>query len=826
MLTTVIPFQPDPVLSLPTDLLKLNQTGQYSLTGTLTASTASTSIPAEEWQLGINIPKTPITVSVSLDSSTGQSISVLLDIGAGPGVNVPGRTITPFHGFMSGDTNPYTTAPVEFASTPDFNTDLSHVSFNIFVENTASDSTIPVTSNYAVNIDIESTGTTQPTLPDIAVSNASLNGSNVDYDYQTTDNPGNFTVDLYQSATPTFDASTATLVGTQTVTNPQTNGKGAFSLANVPPNVAQPYLLLVARPINVIQESDETNNVTSVSYDPANLPDIGMTSATFVGSKVNFDYQTIGKPGKVTVGLYRSATPVFNPLDKSISTQTIDATSVASGSGFFNLTASPSRAYPYLLVVADPANAILESNEKNNVASTHYEPPPPPPPPPVTPPPPPVSLPDIQMLSAVLNGTTVEYRYQTTGNPAKFDVAFFLSPTPQPDPATLKYLTTQKEVSGASPVNEESFNLTSYPSDLSRPYLVVVADPANSIKELNEWNNATSILLASSIVPTLLSRAPSSMAADPGVNISYLVFGSILQDASIFFYWANGPDATDRLDAGPAYVYAINSQGEKIAGSHGPIYIPATDFVGARRHYSDATFLLLELTYNNTTSTISMPLIVPITVDQIDKIVPFKYQYAESIVRHKFAPNVNYLQNSYKQNSQSLAEYLNSNEAVNTYHLTTFVRRSAFIGQVAVETAGLMSLTQFQQYKKPATPFSYGRGFLDITGRRNYLYASTALGLGNLLILDPGLLASNPALGARASGWYWGKATGSNLNRFADNWNILTIGRGVQIGDLGSTQIPNGEPERVRYSDTAYSVLKDFWGYDPRFGPDRNARTR
>ena len=104
------------------------------------------------------------------------------------------------------------------------------------------------------------------------------------------------------------------------------------------------------------------------------LPDIQMNDAAFNGdtSRVIYHYSIVNEPGPFTVEVYRSADATFDSTDILLGQQVVSTSPTSpQAAGVFRFSApligDPSR--PYLLVVADPANAIKESNESNNVAS-------------------------------------------------------------------------------------------------------------------------------------------------------------------------------------------------------------------------------------------------------------------------------------------------------------------------------------------------------------------------------------------------------------------------------------------------------------------------
>jgi pimeloyl-ACP methyl ester carboxylesterase len=101
--------------------------------------------------------------------------------------------------------------------------------------------------------------------------------------------------------------------------------------------------------------------------------DIAVLSAQLVTpTTVQFTYQTTDDPGPFTVGVYWSADAVFDATDRLLTTATVNAPSAPEGSSWnINLAGeipiNPAR--PYVLVVADPAGAIPETDEENNTAS-------------------------------------------------------------------------------------------------------------------------------------------------------------------------------------------------------------------------------------------------------------------------------------------------------------------------------------------------------------------------------------------------------------------------------------------------------------------------
>ena len=112
------------------------------------------------------------------------------------------------------------------------------------------------------------------------------------------------------------------------------------------------------------------DNISVQASEIPRVTDIAMLTATTSDSKqVNFTYSANDlSAGSFVVNVYRSADARYDAgSDVLIGSTTI--TNPRSGTGSV-LTAQPiDPARPFILVVADPANAIEETNENNNLAS-------------------------------------------------------------------------------------------------------------------------------------------------------------------------------------------------------------------------------------------------------------------------------------------------------------------------------------------------------------------------------------------------------------------------------------------------------------------------
>ena len=368
-----------------------------------------------------------------------------------------------------------------------------------------------------------------------------------------------------------------------------------------------------------------------------------------------------------------------------------------------------------------------------------------------------------------------------------------------------------------------------------------------------------------SIVPMSLARAVDSQLG-PGVDFTYSVTGDLTQGSVISFYWADGQGFENRFDNDPvAYSYTVNTPALERQGTHGPIFVPRNSFTGIDDSsiLDDATHLLM-VTDNpdGTHNVVALPLVVPITLTQVMQIAsppppvpgpppvkpvkPTPKQRATYDKLYKAWNAANNVYVTYNELSLTLVDFLNSAETENTFKIRTSLRRAAFIGQAMHETAGLRQGVELPSTHTSSKSKYKGRGFLQITGKGNYQAAGNYLGVD--LVAHPDLLATVPMLGARASGWYWDRATGRSLNRFADKWDITDIsiyvnyGKPAIIDSQGrvlidgqilysytdkkgkyhTTTNPNAYPgelpvkvlgvaDRQARSDSARAILADFW---------------
>lgn len=87
-----------------------------------------------------------------------------------------------------------------------------------------------------------------------------------------------------------------------------------------------------------------------------------------------------------------------------------------------------------------------------------------------------------------------------------------------------------------------------------------------------------------------------------------------------------------------------------------------------------------------------------------------------------------------------------------------------------------------------------GRGFVQLTGKQNYLAASNGLGID--LVSNPDA-AGNPGTAFMVAGWFWDSR---NLNKLADNKAFKLITKAINGG-------LNGLDHREKYYHSALKIL-------------------
>ncbi|XP_014208557.1 endochitinase At2g43620-like [Copidosoma floridanum] len=108
-----------------------------------------------------------------------------------------------------------------------------------------------------------------------------------------------------------------------------------------------------------------------------------------------------------------------------------------------------------------------------------------------------------------------------------------------------------------------------------------------------------------------------------------------------------------------------------------------------------------------------------------------------------------------------------------------------FLAQLLHESAGFKFVEEIA-CKKTKCPdkyidkvglpgkYYYGRGYIQLTWGRNYKEASKGLGLGDRLLEDPDLVASDKNLSMQVSSWFWMKNVRPRIKKHPNQFGITT----------------------------------------------------
>ncbi len=168
---------------------------------------------------------------------------------------------------------------------------------------------------------------------------------------------------------PALDGGASTTVSTS-VTIPSDLAAGTYRLG------------AIVDPNNTIQESNEGNNLLTGALVTVAAPDLAATSLSFpasglTGQTVTFhDTVTAGASGggasTFTVGIYLSPDPQVTTADVNLGVRTIAGLAPgasSSGDTTFTIPTTWAGGTYYVAAIADPANAVLETDEANNVSA-------------------------------------------------------------------------------------------------------------------------------------------------------------------------------------------------------------------------------------------------------------------------------------------------------------------------------------------------------------------------------------------------------------------------------------------------------------------------
>ena len=310
---------------------------------------------------------------------------------------------------------------------------------------------------------------------------------------------------FYLSTDNVFSANDV-LVGSQANTTLAGGGYlSIYATITVPAATASGtyYVLFVADPANLVAETNENNNVTSTTIQ-VTVPGIDLQMSQVYASPYTvgtggqlalnsyiYNTGTVSSPSS-TVGYYLSTNATLDANDVLLTT--VAGTQLAAGTSAYRtatatIPTGTTPGYYYVLFVADPANAVTETNENNNVASTAIQ----------------VTVPsiDLQISQVYMNSTSVApgtavgvaayvYNAGNTASPSS-NVGYYLSTNSTLDANDVLLTTTTGGQLGANQSSTSSGSVT-VPTGTTAGnyYLLAVADPTNVVAETNENNNVGS----------------------------------------------------------------------------------------------------------------------------------------------------------------------------------------------------------------------------------------------------------------------------------------------------------------------------------------------
>ncbi|ALD20072.1 hypothetical protein AM218_01030 [Hymenobacter sp. DG25A] len=379
--------------------------------------------------------------------------------------------------------------------------------------------------------------------------------SNVGY-YLSTNNTLDGSDVLLATSTGGYLASKGSSYRNQYLTIPQNTGSGTY------------YLLFVADNQNGVVESDEQNNVVSLSFSvvPPTV-DLTVNSASLSPSSVmagNSFYVNgyVANQGNatvksVTVGFYLSKDAALDGSDKLLTNSNLGTINYGDYAYFSPYPTIPAGTTPgsyYVLVVADYQNQITETNEQNNLSALTLT----------------VEAPtiDLTMLQAGLGtnktspGNQISassYIYnQGNSTASSSNAAFYLSSDSKLDGQDVLLASSTGGQLAAQQYDNRNTTLT-IPSGTKAGsyYVLFVADYQNTVAESNEQNNVSAVAVAVEdpyvdLQPYSVSVSSYSVVTGGKVDLYGYVYnyGNITSAAtSVGFYLSKNAtyDGTDVL---------------------------------------------------------------------------------------------------------------------------------------------------------------------------------------------------------------------------------------------------------------------------------------
>ena len=450
------------------------------------------------------------------------------------------------------------------------------------------------------------------------------------------------TLGYYLSTNPVLDANDQLLSNSQGYF-PLVAGQYSprYATMTIPAGTASGtyYILFAADYLNQVSESNETNNVTAVSFQviPSSVDLVIEQAAvnpqnTAVGSPLSLNCSIINQgnttSGSSSVGFYFSTNATLDAADQLLTSQYGPQLYPPYSSSRYGTTTVPSGLVPgtyYILFVADYQNQESESNEANNVKAVSFT----------------VSPPGVDLVlqqEQLYPGSTV------AGNSLQVSAAILNQGNTLANSSTVGFYLSANQVFDASDVllttnvgGQLAATLSDYRSAYpvipatttpGNYYILFVADPQNVVAETNETNNVKSLaltVLAPTIDLLVQSTYLGSASVAPGGTTSttcYLVNqgNALTNTATVGYYLSTNAmlDASDVLlgsTTGALY-------GNGYATRYANLTVPVGTAVGS--YYilfvADYQGQVVETNEANNVSTASLQVVAPgidLTIAQV-----------------------------------------------------------------------------------------------------------------------------------------------------------------------------------------------------------------
>ena len=315
------------------------------------------------------------------------------------------------------------------------------------------------------------------------------------------------TLGYYLSTNQTLDANDV-LLGNTTGTVTGYGYATRYANLTVPASTATGtyYVLAVADYLSQVAETNENNNVLGATLLVV-APGVDLTMGQpYLSTNTSAAGNTIGSncyiqnTGNTTasssnVGYYLSTNQTLDVNDVLLLNSpggTLTAGNYFSRYDNLTIPGGTAAGSYYVLFVADPTNAVSETNENNNVVST------------------PLLLltpgVDLLMLQPQLSATSITPGFSVTAGSSiqnagtttatSSNVGYYLSTNATFDANDVLLTTTAGTALGAGQSVFRSANLVIPTTTAAGNYYVLfVADPTNTVSETNENNNVASVLL-------------------------------------------------------------------------------------------------------------------------------------------------------------------------------------------------------------------------------------------------------------------------------------------------------------------------------------------